>query len=449
MTRNLPAPNPRNREAGVSLVIVAVALVALLMLAGLGIDLASLYAGHTEAQRAADAAALAGAEVFVTSGCTSAAGGCTPGGFQEILATQQAQLIGDENHVGTQKADILPSDITFNYPTPQNPQITVTVRRTSARGTPDQPGGAMPTFFAKVFGVMSADISASATAEAFNPAGSNIPVGTKCLKPWLMPNCDYNRLVNKNNPSANTLCPAVGTKYPSYYLDPSNNYSIVNPGTAPGGVIGQLIQIKPGDPSQAGAPSQFYPVNLVPGATPAVCPSCANGGGGTGGAALYRSNIECCNQGTVVGGLTAVQPTTGNMVGPTQQGVQCLIHESGGGNGQDSLDPSTMTITAGGNNPYFPSGSVLTDSDSVVTVPIYDGTPLCPGNSCPSTVNVNVVGFMQMFIRDVTNPQGTVEAYILNVSGFGSKPGGGGPGGNGNPIVTGGASPIPVRLIHQ
>jgi hypothetical protein len=449
MTQNLPAPNPRNREAGVSLVIVAVALVVLLMLAGLGIDLASLYAGHTEAQRAADAAALAGAEVFVTSGCTSAAGGCTPGGFQEILATQQAQLIGDENHVGTQKADILPSDITFNYPTPQNPQITVTVRRTAARGTPDQPGGPMPTFFAKVFGVMSADISASATAEAFNPAGSNIPVGTKCLKPWLIPNCDYspNRLVNKNNPSANTACPAVGTKYPSYYLDPSNNYSILNPGTAPSGVIGELLQVKSGDPSQSPAPSQFYPVDLLPGSTPAVCPSCAIGGGG-GGASLYQSNIQCCNQGTLVGGVATVHPITGNMVGPTQLGVKCLIHQSGGGSGQDTLDLTTMTITAGGNNPYFSSGTVLTDSDSVVTAPVYDGTPLCPGGSCPSTVNVKIVGFVQLFISGVTNPNGTVNAYVLNIGGSGTS-GGGGKGGNGNPIVSGGGSPIPVRLIHQ
>jgi Putative Flp pilus-assembly TadE/G-like len=447
MTLNPLLRNPRHREAGVSLVIVAIALVVLLMLAGLGIDLASLYAGHAEAQRAADAAALAGAEVFATSGCTSSPGGCTPGGFQEALASQQAQLIGDQNHVGGQFANILSSDISFNYPTPKNPQITVTVQRTSARGTPDQPGGAMPTFFAKIFGVLSADISASATAEAFNPAGSNIPVGTKCVKPWLIPNCDYTRLVGKNNPNANNACPAVGAQYPSYFLSPNQNYDILNPGPAPSGVIGQLLQVKPGDPSQSSAPSQFYPVSLSPGSTPSVCPSCSSGGGG-GGASLYRSNIECCNQGTVVCGLMTIQPTTGNMVGPTQQGVQCLIHQSGGGNGQDVLDPTTMTITAGGNNPYFPSGSVLTDSDSLVTAPIYDGTTLCPGNSCPSTVNVNIIGFVQMFIKRVTNPQGTVEAYVVNVAGCGTKGGGGG-GGNGNPIVAGGASPIPVRLIHQ
>lgn len=447
MTSNSPSQNPRRRQAGVSLVIVAGALAMLLALAGLAIDLASLYAARAEAQRAADAAALAGAQEFVTSGCTSSAGGCTPGGFQEALAIQQAQSVGGQNYVGGQKANILPADITFNYPTPQDPEITVVVRRSASRGTPNQPGGAMPTYFAKIFGVFSADVSASATAEAFNPSGSNIPVGAKCLKPWLIPNCDYSRMVGKNSPDANTLCPAVKNSYPSYFVNPNQNDTILNPGTAPSGVIGQLITIKPGDPSQGSAPGQFYPVDLLPGASPAVCPACANGGGG-GGASAYRSNIECCNGGTLTPGIMTVQPITGNMVGPTQQGVQCLIHQVGGGTGEDVLDPTTMSITAGGNNPYYPAGTVLNDSDSVVTAPIYDGTQLCPGSSCPSTVNVNIIGFMQLFIKDVTNPQGTVEAYILNISGEGTS-GGGNPNGNSNPIETGGGSPIPVRLIHQ
>lgn len=439
-------PNSRRREAGISLVIVASAMVVLLMLAGLGIDLASLYAGRAEAQRAADAAALAGAKAFVTSGCTSSPGGCSPGGFQETLAIQQAQFVGDQNRVGGQNANILPSDISFNYPTPQDPQVTVVVQRSAGRGTPDQPGGAMPTFFAKIFGIQYADVSASATAEAFNPSGSNVPVGTKCLKPWLIPNCDYTRIVTGSDPNANKSCPGVGSQYPEYFLNPNQNYAILNPGTAPSGIIGETMQIKSGDPSLAAAPSQFYPVDLLAGATPAVCPSCANGGG-SGGASLYRQNIECCNQGTVVGGTTTVQPETGNMVGPTQQGVQCLIHESPNGSGQDTLDPTTMSITAGGNNPYFAPGTVLTNSDSIVTAPVYDGAPLCPGGSCPSTVNVKIVGFMQMFISDVSGPNGTVHAYILNLGGIGTAGAGGGPGGNGNPIV--GGTPIPVRLIHR
>ncbi len=447
MNPNLPSPSQRHREAGVSLVMVAIGLVLLLLLAGLGIDLASLYSACAEAQRAADASALAAAQVFVTSACTSSPGGCTPGGIHEMLASQQAQLIGNQNHVGGQLARILASDISFDYPTPKNPQITVVVQRSSARGTPEDPGGAMPTYFAKIFGFLSADVSASATAEAFNPSGSNIPVGTKCLKPWLVPNCDYNRLVPRGNPSANTMCPAERGRYPSYYLDPTQSYDILNPGTAPNGIIGQLLQLKSGDPTQATAPSQFYPVDLLPGTTPAACPSCASAGGCGGGAASYRQNVECCNQGTVSCGQMTIQPITGNMVGPTRQGAQCLIHQAGG-SGQDTLNPTTMTITAGANNPFFPAGSTITTSDSVVTAPIYAGSPLCSGRSCPGTVNVNILGFMQLFIKRETDPAGTIEAYVLNISGCGGAGGGGGGGGT-DTISTGTSSPIPVRLIRR
>lgn len=441
--------NPRGHEAGAILFTVTVAMVLLLILAGLGIDLASLYAARAEAQRAADAAALAAAKVFVTSGCTSASGGCVAGGFQETLATQQAQLTGSQNNVGGQPAQILASDVTFNYPTGQDPEVTVVVQRSAARGTPQDPGGAMPTFFAKIFGITSADISASATAEAFNPSGSGLSVGAECLKPWVLPNCDYDHLVAPGDSRGNTKCATLNGQYPSYFLDPNNSYQILNPGPASsGGVIGELMTIKPGDPSQTSAPGQFYPVFLPPGATSSICPSCASsggGGGGTGSGALYRQNIECCNQNIITPGLNTIQPITGNMVGPTQQGVDCLIHQGGGGTGQDILDPTKLTITAGSNNPYFPPSSIISSSDSVATVPVYDGAQLCPGQSCPSTVNVNVVGFMQIFIKDETNPQGTVEAYVVNLSGSGA--GGGGSGG-GSVVSGGGGSPIPVRLIH-
>ena len=46
-------------EKGMTLVIMAFAIVALLAMAGLAIDLGFLYVARSEAQRAADAAALA------------------------------------------------------------------------------------------------------------------------------------------------------------------------------------------------------------------------------------------------------------------------------------------------------------------------------------------------------------------------------------------------------
>src|SRR3989442_14432547 len=73
-----PAPQPVKRgtmmrasirvvesETGSVIVMVAVTLVVLLGFLALGIDLGMLFAARTEAQRAADSAALAGASAFV------------------------------------------------------------------------------------------------------------------------------------------------------------------------------------------------------------------------------------------------------------------------------------------------------------------------------------------------------------------------------------------------
>ena len=58
------------RERGVTMVLVAVAMVAIIAMAALSIDVISLYLVKEEAQRAADAAALAAARVISISGIT-------------------------------------------------------------------------------------------------------------------------------------------------------------------------------------------------------------------------------------------------------------------------------------------------------------------------------------------------------------------------------------------
>ena len=62
----------RKNERGITIVLVAFSLLSLLGMAALAIDVSTLYMAHGEAQRAADAAALAGARMFAFSGYTSA-----------------------------------------------------------------------------------------------------------------------------------------------------------------------------------------------------------------------------------------------------------------------------------------------------------------------------------------------------------------------------------------
>ena len=423
-------------ERGQTLLIVAAGLVVFLGLAALAVDLGFFFVARSEAQRAADAAALAGATLWANSGCTSGVSGCA---FLQTAATNEAISVGNQNLVAGVNPNIQAGDVTFNFSTVDDPRITVTVQRSAARGD------ALPTFFGKIFGISTVDVSAVATAETYNPGNANGPgIGTFCLKPWLLPNCDPN---NTGGANANPSCPGNA----NYFVTPSN--TIANPDKVPG----SLMTIKPGNPQQAIVPSQFYPVHLPPGSAPAECPSCSSGGGG-GGASLYRQNIECCNTNIFTCGSTTLSMETGNVVGPTRQGVDCLIHEGNNGKGQDVINitgtnPLNYTITGGNNNPNPKLiGQSIATSDSLVTMPIFQpistGQILCPGQSCGATVNI--VGFMQIFVKEETNPQGTVNAYILSISSCGASGGAGGGGaGGGGVVVGGGIAPIPVRLIHN
>ncbi|MCH8267805.1 MAG: hypothetical protein IH846_09835 [Acidobacteria bacterium] len=435
----------RNKERGATLIYVAVSLFVLMGMGALAIDLVSLYAARSEAQRAADAAALAGAKEFIDSGFIS---GLVSQSTAQTLATQDAIIVGAENLIGGQAAAIQSSDITFNFSVPENPQITVTVQRTAARGN------ALPTFFAKAMriGMLEADVTATATAEAFNPSGGNLPLCAGCIKPWILPNCDP----DPAHGGSDTSCDV------NYVNETTGD--IVYPGAYPSGVIGQSLVLKWGDPQDAAAPSQFFPIQIPPGEEPALCPTCAQNTGSLGpGAALYARNIACCNTNQVVCGQEVdVQLNTGNMVGPSRMGVECLIHQLPNQTGQDILDTSSVPfqITGGSNhpNPYL-RGQIISSSDAIVTIPLYDGHDLCPGGSCNSTVII--VGFLQIFITNVEKAaQGKINGVILNVAGCGgggggggssSGCGGGGSGGgsdSGGPVSGGSGSLFPVRLVR-
>src|SRR5271156_543161 len=61
----------RHDERGQTIILVAISLVSLLAMAALAIDVVTLYSARSEIQRAADAAALAGAKALADSGITT------------------------------------------------------------------------------------------------------------------------------------------------------------------------------------------------------------------------------------------------------------------------------------------------------------------------------------------------------------------------------------------
>ncbi len=395
------------QERGVSLLLVSILLVVVLGVAALSIDLASLYVARDDAQRTADAAALAGAKVFADTGCVTSSS-CTS--FQS-RARQSAIDVAAENFVAGQEAVVQAGDVSFSGLGTTNPRITVTVQRSTARSN------AVPLFFGKIFGSNSMSISAAATAEAYSPSGSGPGLCVSCVKPLALPDCDPNHAA-----ALNSICNGQ-----AYFVDTASG-QIVNPGTYPTGVIGMSWTAH----SQT-SPGQYGIIDVG------------------GGSSQLGENITSCNP-TPYTCQSRVPTLSGKKVGPITSGFNSLINASsnGPGNGQDTIDTSSgppFVIRAGANNPLVQSGAiavgaVITTSGSIQTFGLYD--PASAGGG-----TVTFVGFMQAFIVDVQHhgKDDPVDFVILNVSGCGASipncnTGGGGVGG-------GGGSLIPIRLVRS
>jgi hypothetical protein len=405
----------RNRQRGSALFTVTMALIAFIGLMGLAIDLVSLYLGKSEAQRAADAAALAGATVFVSSGCTSNSAGCAAA---QTAATNQAVTVGKLNLVGGAVPTIPNGNVSFDLSHAGDPLITVVVNAT------------MPTYFMKLFGVTSANISSTATAEAYNPSGTaNGPTFcVSCLKPFLVPNCDPNHAA-----PANPNCAGGGNSGGAFI---NANGTIANPGVAPTGIIGQSWQLHTSQ-----GPSHWYEVAF----------DCSQSGKN------FETDVQTCNNSAFNCG-SQLCLLDGKKVGPNNHAVCSLIGYTNS-NAQDCTSVDTvsvnaantppLTITAGPGNPFFTSGAKITQSASVVTVPVFDGGATNPGNA-----TVTIVGYLQLFIQGINHngKDDFITATIMNASSCGGGGGSCGTGGNGQGsgggVSGGGSGFIPVRLVH-
>src|SRR5258708_1056519 len=445
----------RHSQRGVTMVLMALAMMAILAMAALSIDVVTLYLANAEAQRSADTAALAAARVLSSSGMTGDPSNSSAGNpWQQAckLAASVATAVAIQNTMGG--GALKPDQVKVTFPNNSdtqfctgsnlkfgvNPLVTVKVRRTD-----------LPTFFARVWGKAGAIVGATATAEAFNPSNSGnagngtpsgqvTPVAPRCVKPWIVPNRD------PGNPGG---CVGGGC---NSFVSPADG-SILNPGIQVNGgtgVIGEGFWLTADCPSTGNcSPLTLNPPRVSPAgsleylpaaisSTSTAVPSCSVGG-------AYEHAIAGCDQSTVyacgtpLGASIDLTENPGGNKGDTLNGVQCLISWPQ----QDSLNQTTFPyqILAGQGNPLvkvsppaISSGAAITTSNSVVTIPIYDD-----GNGSPITSNdVTIVGFLQAFIDQVNPGSGDGHVFVLNVSGCSSS--------TSSPAVPG-TSPVPVRLI--
>ncbi len=387
-----------HRERGMTVALLAVFIIGLLAMAALAIDLGVLYTARTSAQHAADAAALAGAQTFFNSAAV-----------QPTAAEEAAVATAGANYVLGNVVTISAANVTVDIPARL---VTVTVPLTGASG--------IGTYFARAIQVKSVDVTVQASAEA-----SLIGAGSRCLKPLFIPNT----ILSGKSPT--DACAADPKEVMFTRPDncqagspPEEITSEVSQWYKDFAVLGTQYTIKPGNPQDALEPSQFYALDFGSGATDYRCTlgACTNDCGIT--------DIPACGKAYAV--------KTGNMVGPTDQGVDDL----------SGPDPDTFIDI--GQYKDGTNGNVYDTSNQLAVAPVWD--------NCCQTINpgtngqtARIVGFVDLFI---TNPKGgkkgDVDANLISITpcaGFGG--GGGGPGGGGTPPVVG-AGPLgkPVRLVQ-
>ena len=253
-------------ERGQTILLVALSLLSLLAMAALAIDVVTLYLARAEIQRAADAAALAGAKAMADSGVTTDPGQVTLAQdmANKVISSGGVNGILQQNLVSGRPPQLVGSPVfEFVAHGNSNPTITVTLQQTN-----------LPIFFARIWGRGLATVSASAIAEAYNPSasqgilGATTPITPHCVKPWLIPNVD----------------PVPGHPFPSF-VDRITG-AVSNPGVYPTGILGEQFKLTSfcnASPNCVNAPvppppqgDQYIPAQVLAGTI--AGPSCSTGG---------------------------------------------------------------------------------------------------------------------------------------------------------------------------
>jgi hypothetical protein len=337
-----------------------------------------------------------------------------------------------ENNILGTPVTITTGDVSVDM---ANRRVTVDVERTQARGNP------VNTYFARMW-VNTADIEVQAVAEA-----SPVATSSNCPKPWMLPStifhpphitpcqaCEPNAEVYDVGPGtwpwpgfdAGLGPPPPG---PRALVDAAGDVTLFaqwltqTGAYAPPTAWATQFIIKPQNPADALVPSNFYPIQVS----------------GVG-AALYRADIGGCGLTVKCGDQYTVE--TGNMVGPTGQGVRDLR----------DLEGRDYAFAAGEHRYEDAGGHHRAPNPQLAVVPIWNACndPFFvydPGaGQCPIEVVASgtitwytVSAFAQIFVERVVGQGAQVRFIdITDCSGFAG------------PINLDETGPmaIPVRLVR-
>jgi hypothetical protein len=297
--------------------------------------------------------------------------------------------------------------------------VRVTVSRTGDSG--------VGTFFAKAIGISHVSVQTQAMAHASATAG-----GSRCVKPIYIPNT-----VLSTQATTKAACDAG-----QILFDPANPGHLsawAQDADSKFKFIGQCATIRPTSPADVKkgdfSPGQFFSLDFGSGANTYRCvwSSCLN-------------DISCGADQSIIACNKPYLVKTGDMVGPTKQGVDDLI-----GNPPDTWVAPGQYET--------PSGTVVDTSRALSTVPVWDNCnhPITSGTAGQTAA---VIGYVEVFVDGMgsatvcTGGKGGgqkdfVEVHVVNATpcpADGGSGSGGGTGGGSGGTGTGPAA-VPVQLI--
>ena len=270
-------------ERGVALIVAAGSMVALISAVALAVDVGMLTVARSEAQSAADGAAMAGASVLIDS----------PNNNE--WAVDEAMEFAAHNKIRGTATSVLEEDVVVDLTART---VGVQVLRTEERGNP------LGTFFARIFGVSEVNITAYAKARASNAGRIN------CLLPMAIPDRWLEAGGPGNDPKA--FNPDLGDEYIPW-MDTSTDPVIYNHESFTGystDDIGYQIVIKSNQGGGEYNDNWYYPWRPHE----------------EMGADDYERNVRTCvnpDVGYSIGEI--VDPEPGNMVGPTMAGFRDMI----------------------------------------------------------------------------------------------------------------------------
>jgi hypothetical protein len=354
-------------ERGSIIAFVAISAAVLFLAGALAVDGGLLYTARSETQRAADAAALAGASAFMDYGGADAA----------QQATTRAVDFATQNSIRGEP--VVASDVAVHV-APESAQVVVTVRRPDVR-----------VWFMSMLGRRTMAVSAQAAARAMTASK------VKCLKPFAPADIwsDADDDVNRNHVEDDGERWSFGDNPNDYYKLPAGNANAIPPETGYGSLlrgadldVGRQIHFEPHGGSGVYA-YQKWNMPTDPNMT-GPCPI------STAGSNEMRSNMCNCNNTEVQTGID-YQIDTGAQVGPINQGTEDLIEQDPNA----TWDPSRKIVVNSRFSPWY-------TSPRVVTIGLY--APGTDGNG-----KVRFVRFMNVFLEGQAGSQAPIEARFLRI----------------------------------